>query len=204
MGTMRHEQKRFQVLGSFVVAFVSLCTGMILVAMLQVPIRANQGANVPEKAPVPKSKEPIDIDAAVVAMSRDPWQNYGWSLYLLLFRVDKVVGGKETAQYVRGDFPDISVYTDSEEARVYRQLIHSLREPKTWKIHLRPPRGSPECYTVSPPIPGDIASGANPVMLPVGGASGYPDINTVPCYVFDQRDIQEITSPEKPKSVRSK
>jgi len=178
---------------------LGLCVAVFLPATSRPPIRANQDTDAAQKAAVPKGSEPVDIIATVVAMSRGPWENVGWSFYLLLFRVDKVVSGKETAHYVRADFPSISVYTNTEEARVYRQLVRSLREPKTWKIHLRAPRGSPECYTVSPPIPGDIASGANPVMLPVAGASAYPGINTVPCYVFDQREIQEVTSPENPK-----
>ncbi len=38
-----------------------------------------------------------------------------------------------------------------------------------------------------------------PIILPVGGASGYPDINTVPCYVLDQKDIHEVVSPTKAK-----
>ena len=137
-------------------------------------------------------------------MSRGPWEGVGWSLYLLILKVQKVVNGQESAQYVRADFQDISVYTDSEEAKQYRQLVRSLRDPqRTWKIHLRPPVKNlygPDCWRVPPPpTPGDLLSAGNPVMLAVEEMSAYPQINSVPCYVFDQRDIQEVSEPAKEK-----
>ena len=180
-----------------------ICVVLIL-GSFQTPIRAYQDTGDTQKAAVPKGSEPVDIAATVVAMSRGPWSGVGYSFYLLILRIDKVITGQEPARYVRADFPLVFVEANSEGARVYSQLVHSLREPKSWKIHLRPPRGSPECWTVPPPpTPGDMLSGANPVMLPVAGASGYPGINTVPCYVFNQTEIQEITAPEKAASGKN-
>lgn len=177
---------------------------IFLLTAFSVPIGARQDNNAAQIAAVPKGTAPVDIIATASAVSRGPWSGYAWSFYLLILKVQKVVSGHETAQYLRADFPHISIYTDSEESKKYRELVRSLRDPqKTWKIHLRPPLldlHSPECWTVPPPpTPGDLLSAGNPVMLAVGGASGYPEINAVPCYVFDQRDIQEVVEPANEK-----
>jgi hypothetical protein len=179
---------------------VSLSVGMFLAAAFQSPIRANQDASTDQRAPVLKGKEPVEITGTVVAMSREPWMFPYFSFHILLLRVEKVLSRGKTERYVRAEFPSNYVYTDSKEAKGFRLLASSLHERKTWKILLIPPHGRWECLRLPPPpTPGDLMSAYNPVILPVGGASGYPDINTVPCYVFEEKDIQEIGSPEKAK-----
>ena len=178
---------------------ICLCT-CHRIAARERPSFATQIPDKNKKTPVPKGKEPADILATVVAMTRESWENVGYSFHVVLLKVDRVLGQEKIGEYVRADFQDISIFIDSDDARIFHDLEHSLRKPSTWKIHLRPSRGSPECWTLpSPPVPGDIATGGNPVLLPVGGASGYPDINTLPCYVFDYRDIKATSSVHGPK-----
>lgn len=170
-------------------------------------IQTNQDRTATAKSLVAKGKEPIDILATVVAMSREQWDGpgVGQAFEILLLRVEKVTGESNVPAYVRVDFDDLSSLENSTETKAYLQLLRSLREPKLWKIHLRPPRGTGDCWAVPPPpIPGDLMSSRNPVIVPVGGASGYPDVNTAPCYIADQRDIQEVASPEKPDSQNRK
>src|ERR1700752_1214679 len=105
-----------------------------------------------------------------------------WSVHILLIRVDGVLDGKTTERYVRADFLNHSVYDNSEESIAYDKLVTALHEKGTWKIQLTPPRGIPECWKIPPPpVQGDYLTYGNPVIQPVGGATGYPDINTVPC-----------------------
>jgi len=198
---MRPNRKRFSVFWSILGATVALCICVGLDAVLQLPIRASQGSSTAENAPVPKGKEAVDVVATVVAMSRDPWENTGYPFEILLLRVDKVLGDKKIGPYARADFPRISNFTDSKEARVYYELLSSLRERKSWKIHLRATNGPVLCAwrIPPPPIPDDLTTAANPVIIAIGGASGYPDINTVPCYVFDQRDIEAAVTSDKPQ-----
>jgi hypothetical protein len=162
---------------------------------------AGQDATAKDSASVSRGSEPIQMIGTVVAMSQHRWENVGYSFHVLLFRIDKILGGKESARFVRADFPAAYIFTNSEEARVYSHLESSLREPKIWKVHLRPTHGSVLCAwrIPAPPRTDDLAMAGTPIIVSVGGASGYPDINTVPCYVFDQGDIQEITMPEKAK-----
>jgi hypothetical protein len=198
---MRLNRTGFAVLWCFLGTMVRLCTGVILVFALQLPLRATQSTGADENASVTKGKEPVDVIVTVVAMSRDPWQNVGYPFEILLLRVDRVLGETKVGPYIRADFPRISDFSDSKENRVYRQLLSSLRERRTWKIHLRVTNGPVLCAwrIPPPPIPSDFASSANPVIIAVGGATGYPDLNTVPCYVFDQREIGEIVTSDKAK-----
>ena len=199
MSSGRQKQRTLRPLPS-VVAIVSLCFTAFLVATFQGPIRAKQGSSSDERTPVLKGTEIVEITGNVVAMSQDTWAFPYYSSYILLLRVDKVLSGKERGHFVRAEFEDHSIYTDSKEAQAYRRIESSLREEKTWKIRLRPPRGFPECLKIPPPpTSGDLTTAGNPVFLPVGGASGYPDINTVPCYVIDLNDIQELGSSKKSK-----
>jgi hypothetical protein len=171
---------------------------------MSVPLHGSAQASRPpddsEKAPVPKGKETVDALVTVVAMSRDPWDGPGVGdpFEILLLKVDKLDETK-IGPYVRADLFEIAQRTDSEESRIYRQLLSLLRDTRTWKIHLKPPSLSVHCWRIPPPpIPGDLMSSRNPVIVPVGGASGYPDVNSIPCYLVDQRDIQEVPSPQKP------
>ena len=197
----RRQKRNKLPLHSSVAAAVSLCISIFLAIPFQSPIRASQGSSTSENAPVPKGKEAVDVVATIVAMSQNPWQNTGYPFEILLLRVDKVLGDTRIGPYARADFPRISDFTDNKETRVYRELLNSFRGRKTWKIHLRATNGPVLCAwrIPPPPIPGDFTTAGNPVMITIGGASGYPDINTVPCYVLDQEDIQETVSPDKAK-----
>jgi|SRR5579871_1963467 len=182
----------------------TLSVSTFLVSAFSIPVRATQKNDAPQTAAVIKATAPVDIVATTMAMSRGPWEGYGWSFYLLILEVQKVVSGQELSQYVRADFQNISVYTNSEEAEQYRHLVRALRDPqRTWRIRLRPPVQNgygPECWKVPPPpTPGDLLSAGNPVMLAVEGVSAYPQINSLPCYVFDQRSIPEPSEPTKGK-----
>lgn len=172
--------------------------------LMSVPLHGSAQASRPiddrEKAAVPKGKETVDALVTVVAMSRDPWDGLavGDPFEILLLKVDKLDETKIGA-YVRADLFEIAQRTDSEESRIFRQLLSSLRQTRTWKIHLKSPSLPGQCWRIPPPpIPGDLLSSRNPVIVPVGGASGYPDVNSVPCYLVDQRDIQEVLLPQKP------
>lgn len=183
-----------------ILAIVPLCIGIWLVDAFPRPTCASQGTTAEAKAPASHMQEPIEIIGTVVAMSRNPWTGMYYSFDILLVRVNKLFSGEEPAGYVRVDFPNRSIYTNTEEFRVYQKLESSLRDRKTWKMRVHPdPRGSLACAwkIPPPPRPDDLMMRWVPVILPVGGASGYPDINSVPCYVLDENDIQEIASPAK-------
>jgi len=199
MSSIGQQRKTLQLHWSMATA-VSLCLTVFLALTFQNPIRANQTANTDANAPVLKGEEPVAIIGTVVAMTRDLWMGAGWSVHILLIRVDSVPDGKKTDRYVRADFLNHSVYDNSEESIAYDKLVTAFHEKGTWKIQLSPPRGIPECWKIPPPpTPGDYLTYGNPVIQPVGGAMGYPNINTVPCYSFTPKDVQDIRSPEKAK-----
>ncbi len=50
-----------------------------------------------------------------------------------------------------------------------------------------------------PPKPGEEVGIIAPTMIPIGEARGYPDINTLPCYAFELKDIEEEVSPKNSK-----
>lgn len=154
---------------------------------------ANQAVGADENMPVLKAKEPVVIIGTVVAMTRWPWQGAGWSIHILLLRFEHVLDGEKTESYVRADFLKHSIYDNSKESLTYGTLVTAFRKKGTWKIHLHPPRGAPECWKIpSPPTPGDYMTYGNPDIQPIGGATGYPNINTLPCFVFTPEDVQEI------------
>lgn len=178
----------------------SLLSIMLMVTTLQPSTYASQGGHTGQEGAVPKGKDAVDAVVTVVSMSREEWDGLGvgQAFEILLVRVDKVLGESKVPPYVRVDFFDVSALANSKETRAYLQLLSSLREPKLWKIHLRPPRGTGDCWSIPPPpIPGDLMSSRNPVMVPVGGASGYPDINGATCYIANQDDLREAVSPPK-------
>jgi hypothetical protein len=179
---------------------VYLCVSVFLAPAFQNPIRANQSASTDATGPVLKGAEPVGIIGNVVAMTRDLWMGAGWSVHILLIRVDSVLDGKKTERYVRADFLNHSVYDNSEESIAYDKFVTAFHDKGTWRIQLHPPRGAPECWKVPPPpIQGDLMSRGNPDIQPVGGATGYPSINTVPCYSFTTKDVQQVRSPETTK-----
>jgi hypothetical protein len=184
----------------YAATIISMLSIMSMLMTLQRSIYASQDDHAGQEAAVPKGKEPVDAIVTVVSMSRERWDGLGvgHAFEILLLRVEKVLGESKVPPYVRVDFENLSVLANSKETRAYLQLLSSLREPKLWKIHLRPPRGTGDCWAIPPPpIPGDLMSSRNPVMVPVGGASGYPDINGATCYIANQDDLREVVSPSK-------
>lgn len=85
---------------------------------------------------------------------------------------------------------------EPDKAATQRRLLSSLRMGKTMKIHLRRPREGDECrWTIPPPPkPGEEIGFVTPVIIPVAGAKGYPDINRLRCYAFELQDIEKDTS----------
>src|SRR5579871_5040200 len=164
---------------------VSLCLGVSLAFAYQNPIRANQSSSSDATVPVLKGADPVAIIGTVVAMTHEPWWGAGRKLHILLIRVDRVLDGKKTENFVRADFIEHSIYDDSPESLAYEKLVSAFHEKGTWKIHLHPPAYVNECFRIPPPpVPGDLLTYGNPVIQPVGGATGNPNIDAVPCYGF--------------------
>jgi hypothetical protein len=159
-------------------------------------MQGNQNANAEISPPILKGKNPVVILGSVVAVSRDTFgEAGGFSVDLMQLKVEKVLSGKNPGHYVRADFNhSSSVKIDPEKARIQRELLVPLRQGKTMKIHLRPPIEGAECkWTIPPPPkPREEVGFMTPVMLPVGNAKGYPDINGLPCYAFELQGIEEI------------
>jgi hypothetical protein len=164
------------------------------------PSNAAQTARQDETAPVIKGGESVTIVGTVVAMTREAWQGVHWSVQIVIVRVESVLDGKKTERYIRGDFFDHSVYGNSAEARAYDKLVIDFHEKGIWKLQLHPPQGVPECWRVPPPpTPGDLTTSHNPDIRPVAGATGYPDVNAVPCYTFTVSDVEAIRGAEADK-----
>lgn len=177
----------------------ALCLGALIAFAHNGSISANQSSGDRLAAPILKGKEPAQVVGVVLAMSRGPTRIPYYSAEILLLRVDKVLSGKDPGHYVRVDLPDRSRFTDTEEARNYRELVKSLFDQKTWRIRLRAPSGVSECAwkIPAPPSPGEQDGFGVPIMLAVGGASGYPDINSEPCFVSEQADIEQELPPKE-------
>ena len=177
---------------------IPLGVGLLLFFVtLDKPLHANQTGSTDENGPVLKGKEPVQIIGTVVAVTREPWMGSHWSIHILLIRVDNVLDGKKTEPYVRADFLNHSIYDNSKESLAYDKLVKAFHEKGRWKIQLRPPRGIPECWRVPPPPkPGDLMTYGNPDIGAVAGATGYPNVNSVPCYAATPADVQEIGSPD--------
>lgn len=163
-----------------------------LLGLTHLGTHAGQARTSTDQGTISKGKEPAEVLAIVSAMTQEPY--YG--KHILILEVLKVLGGKGPGNYVRADFPYRAITLDSEEAIAYQRLAKALRLQRVWRIHLRPPRGldSSGCaWRVPPPLkPGEIAAfEPPPTLIPVAHASGYPDINTLPCYVFEQKDVEE-------------
>lgn len=174
--------------------------GILLSVAVAESARANQTTGTDMTVPVVKATESVGIIGTVVAMTREPWWGANRQIHILLIRVDHVLDEKKTENYVRADFLNHSIYDNSEESLTYDKLVTAFHEKGTWKIQLHPPHELAACYRVPPPpIPGDLLTSGNPVIQPVGGATGYPDVNTVRCYSFFAADVQEIRTPEASK-----
>jgi hypothetical protein len=176
---------------------------LIVTAKPRGGMQGNDNAHAEISPPILKGKDPVIMLGSAVAVSQETViESESSSADLMLLKVEKVVSGKEPGQYVRADFSHhSSAKIDPEKARLQRELLVPLRQGKTMKIHLRPPIEGAECrWTIPPPPkPREEVGFMTPVMLPVGNAKGYPDINGLPCYAFELQDIEEIVSPDKTK-----
>jgi hypothetical protein len=176
---------------------------LIVTASPQGGMQGNDNAPAEKSPPILKGKDPAVILGNVVAVSQDTLgEAGGFSIDLMQLKVEKVINGQNPGQYVRADFNHhSSVKIDPEKARIQRELLVALRQGKIMKIHLRPPIEGAECrWTIPlPPKPGEAVGFMTPVMLPVGNAKGYPDINKLLCYAFELQDIEEIALPDKVK-----
>jgi hypothetical protein len=168
----------------------AFCLAIFLVAVMQVRIQARQGTPVTDQGSISRGKEPAEVLATVSAMTQEPY----YRAHILVIEVLKVLSGKNPGQYLRADFPNRALTTDSEDAQAYQRLEKALRLQRIWRIHLRPPRGSDnsECTrrVPAPLRPGELTAFEHTTMVPVAGATGYPDVNALACYVFEQKDIQ--------------
>lgn len=149
--------------------------------------------------PIIRGNEAIDIVATVVAMSRDlvtPDQD--GEAYISVLRIDKVLSGTKPGRFVRADFASHYIYIDPK----YGQLRTALmQDQRIWKIHLRPAVWGSECAWAIPVPPWDGKEYGydEPIMVSVGRPSAYPNINTLTCYAFGVKDVQEGGPPTKAK-----
>jgi hypothetical protein len=174
------------------------CVGLLCISMLLLSsaiFAQSSKANTyrdPRK-PVLRGKEEIEIVGTVVAHDRDGGVAVGFEggyYDVLVVRIEKILKGNIVGHYVRADFSGWAVYeTDPKMPTSF------LYEGKPWRIKLHPPdsRGQECAYTVAPPVrPGDLLSdfrfGA--VLVPVGVAKSFPDVNAMHCYTFTLKDLQ--------------
>jgi hypothetical protein len=150
--------------------------------------------------PIIRAAYPIEVEAAVEAMSQDDvGEPGGGAVYILLLKTKTSQRSKAPARYVRADFTSHQIYFDPKFEQMHDFLFG---KKKIWKIKLHPVLGGSECaYPVpAPPKPGEIVGGVHiPIMIPAGDAEAYPDINTLPCYAFELKDIEEVLLPNKGK-----
>jgi hypothetical protein len=164
--------------------------------------RAPDAAGADNSAPVRKGKDFVMIVAHAVTMSQDAViEGEDGSAYILLLRIDKVLKGKIQDRYVRADFANHvagsgnpSAKLDPAKTQTYREFMSSMRQGKPWKIRLRPPTWISECRFTIPKAPSarEEVGFLTPVMVPIGNAKGYPDINALTCYAFEFRDIEKV------------
>jgi hypothetical protein len=176
---------------------ISPFSSLLVPVRLQKPAVSGQHADTEKLPPIVRGNDSKEVEASVEAMSQD---NNVASLdgisYILLLKIKKVQRGGTPARYVRADFASHQVYTDPKYEQMHTLL---LQKGKTWKIHLRPSDWISECaWSIpAPPKPGELFMPGIPIMLPVGGAKRYPDINTLPCYAFELKDIEGVVLPSK-------
>src|SRR5579862_7473816 len=108
---------------------IDVIGGLTFTIRLQGGKKGPQNA-VPEKYPaMVRGKEPTEIQAIVVAINGGAGIDLPYySADVLQLKVEKVLSGKDPGLYVRADFPNYSIHTDSTEATIYKQLDHALRE----------------------------------------------------------------------------
>jgi hypothetical protein len=143
-----------------------------------------------------KAKDAIEITGVVVAHSLDRVAIgfEGISMDILVVRFERKSKGVVSSRYVRVDF--------WEDARVSAsKSSESLYEGKPWRMKLSPPPMTDHnvcAYTV-PPLPQaeEVEAVIVPHMVPVGGARGYPDVNSLPCYELRRENLHEIRKDKK-------
>ena len=178
--------------------------GILLEAGARKQLSERQNVPPEELVPIVRAKEKVLIFGRVLAISDETVfgsEGVAGSADVMLLKIEKVLSGKNPGQYVRADFNHHSDRIDPQKAPALRQLLVPLREGKTMKIRLSPPVSGAACSwpIPAPPKSGEEVGIKEPIMLSVGGANGYPDINTLPCFGFDLNDIEQVTSPDKGK-----
>jgi hypothetical protein len=143
-----------------------------------------------------KAKNSIEINGVVVAHSLDRVAIgfEGISMDILVVRFEHKSRGKLSSRYVRVDF--------WEDARVSAFMSSdSLYEGKPWRMKLSPPPVTDHnvcAYTVPPsPQDGGVEAVIVPHMVPVAGARGYPDVNSLPCYELRRENLHKISKDNK-------
>jgi hypothetical protein len=146
------------------------------------------------KEPVLKATVPIEIIGTVVAHDERGGITFGLvdvDAYLdcLVIRVEKILSGHISGNYVRADF----------SGGGSNNLPKSLFDGGRWKMKLNPPTSEffHACDYTIPPIPPvrDLARDFMWVwrLVPIGGANNFPDVNALYCYNLERKNLQEIS-----------
>lgn len=150
------------------------------------------------KLPVLESKTSIDIIGTVIAHDDEGGFGFGMvdaDAYIdtLIIRIEKVQKGEISWRYVRADFLGGGG----------NDLPKPLFQGTKWKMMLEPAnlRTYLECkHTIAPsPRPDSLEMKGGPRLVPVGGATSFPDPNALYCYVMKRENIQEIRTEKDPQ-----
>jgi len=142
-------------------------------------------------AQVAKAMNGIEIIGTVVAHSinRVPLGFEGPSMDILVVKVDKKLEGNAHSSYIRADFWANALTQNTESWK-------SLYEGKPWRMRLTAPSTTTKtvCAMTVPPLPkpAEIEPFIVPHMVPVAGAKGYPDVNSLVCFELTRDNLQEI------------
>ncbi len=178
----------------FLIVAVGIFNPLAVRPNLQSSGNSVQQSDPKRQGAILKAREPLEIVGTVVAMTQETVDvaNEGYA-HILLLKIESIQTGKDPGRYVRADFANHQIKYDPK----YERLFSSFHEDKKWKIHLRPPDGRPECsWPIPTPLrPEELSASPYPVLAPLHGAMGFPDINTLPCYAFEVKDIEEVLLP---------
>lgn len=166
-----------------------------------------ENLDLQKKSVFRKGSEMVTIVGLAEAISQETViESEAASADLMILKVEKVLEGKNPGRFLRADFNhESSAEIAPEKALKLRQLLLKLRNGQVMKIHLRPPKENIECRWTIPPPPGigQEIGFESPVMVPVDGAKGYPDINDLPCYAFELQDIEDPATIQARESGRA-
>jgi hypothetical protein len=170
-------------------ALIVLCSTAIAQSSGPAPIPRDP------KEPVLRATAPIEIIGTVVAHDERGGLTFGLvdvDTYLdcLVIRVEKILSGHISGNYVRADFTGGGS----------NNLPKSLFEGGRWIMKLNP--STSEFYhscdwTIRPnPSSGDPARDFMWIwrLVPVGGAKNFPDVNSLYCYNLERKNLQETRS----------